>query len=236
MIVNDPNDPYAGQYDEEVVLTVSDWYGRHVWCYITPKGTLTGSRYHNQSLELVRNMLVTTNTQFIPPLPDSIIMNEGANAHINFVEGKTYRIRMISFAAFASAMVHFESHTMQVIMNDASYINEAQAYQLRIAPAQRYDFLISAISRDHGNYPFLVSLDVNRDFSNPSGLAWPHNYTGYLVMDSTQPTTSTDVVAQWQPADDSHFTSLNGSAPYGPVSTTIKLDFQFCRDANNLPR
>lgn len=25
LIVNDPNDPYKGQVDEEIVLTVSDW-------------------------------------------------------------------------------------------------------------------------------------------------------------------------------------------------------------------
>ncbi len=26
LIVHDPNDPYAGKYDEEVILTVSDWW------------------------------------------------------------------------------------------------------------------------------------------------------------------------------------------------------------------
>ena len=26
LIVHDPNDPYVGTYDEEVILTVSDWY------------------------------------------------------------------------------------------------------------------------------------------------------------------------------------------------------------------
>ena len=26
LIVHDPNDPYAGKYDEEIILTVSDWY------------------------------------------------------------------------------------------------------------------------------------------------------------------------------------------------------------------
>ena len=26
LIINDPNSPYAGQYDEEIVMTVSDWY------------------------------------------------------------------------------------------------------------------------------------------------------------------------------------------------------------------
>ena len=26
LIIHDPNDPYAGKYDEERVLSVSDWY------------------------------------------------------------------------------------------------------------------------------------------------------------------------------------------------------------------
>jgi iron transport multicopper oxidase len=26
LIIDDPNSPYAGQYDEEIVMTVSDWY------------------------------------------------------------------------------------------------------------------------------------------------------------------------------------------------------------------
>jgi FtsP/CotA-like multicopper oxidase with cupredoxin domain len=72
-------------------------------------------------------MLSASNTQFLPPFPDGLIVNEGQNANINFVKGKTYRIRLISFSAIASAMVHFDSHTMQVIMNDGSYIRQTQA-------------------------------------------------------------------------------------------------------------
>lgn len=26
MIIHDPDDPYAGQYDQEIVMTFSDWY------------------------------------------------------------------------------------------------------------------------------------------------------------------------------------------------------------------
>jgi len=26
LIIHDTSDPYAGKYDEEVILTVSDWY------------------------------------------------------------------------------------------------------------------------------------------------------------------------------------------------------------------
>lgn len=26
MIIDDPDDPYADEYDEEYILTISDWY------------------------------------------------------------------------------------------------------------------------------------------------------------------------------------------------------------------
>lgn len=29
LIVHDPLDPYAGKYDEEVILTVTDWYAKY---------------------------------------------------------------------------------------------------------------------------------------------------------------------------------------------------------------
>ena len=217
--MQDPQDPYKGQYDEEVILTVSDWY-------------------HSQTIELIQNMEVASNTaQFLPPFPDGIIVNDGTGAQIPFVKGKTYRIRLISFAAFAAAMLHINSHTMQVIMNDGAYVSEAQAYQLRVAPAQRYDFLIQAIDRDNGNFPFLLSLDMNRDYtSDPSQLVWPHNFTGYLVMDPSQPTTAIDEVDSWRPVDDSHFTALDGTCAYGPPTQTIVLNFNFCVDPNGLPR
>ncbi len=182
-------------------------------------------------------MLVASNTQFLPPFPDGIIVNEGRGANISFANNKTYRFRIISFAAFASAMLHFDAHTTQVIMTDASYVKQAQAYQLRIAPAQRYDVLVAGISRDHRNYPFLLALDINRDFANdpPQAVVWPHNYTGYLVMDANG-SYPADVVRVWQPVNDATFAPYDGAAVLAPVDTTITLDFDFCDDANGLPR
>lgn len=194
------------------------------------------NRYHDQTITLVQNMLSPSNTQFIPPIPDSVIINEGGNGTYPFVEGKTYRFRIICVSAFASAMLHFNSHTMQVIMNDASYIQEAQAYQLRIAPGQRYDVLISAIDRDHGNYPFLVSLDINRDYTNTdAGLVWPYNITGYLEMDPGGALPQ-DVVDAWRPVDDSHFLPLDDQGQLGPVGQTMTENFNFCFDKNGIPR
>jgi len=83
LIVHDPADPYAGQYDEELVLTTSDWY-------------------HDSTPVLIQQMLQTSNTQFLPPFPDSLLMNDSQNVTFQFTPGKTYKIDIISMAAFAS--------------------------------------------------------------------------------------------------------------------------------------
>ncbi|KAL2129366.1 hypothetical protein VTI74DRAFT_7903 [Chaetomium olivicolor] len=218
LIVKDPNDPYAGKYDEEHILTVSDWY-------------------HNDSITAVRAMLVPSNTRFQPPIPDSLLVNDGLGLQINVTKGKTYRFRMINFAAFGAAMIHFDSHTMQIITNDGTYIKEHDAYQLRIAPAQRYDFLIQASDKDSGNYPFLISLDLNRDWTNSSEkMTWPHNYTGYLITDPAQPLDKKDVVDKWSPVDDAEFKPYDDAAALGSYDKLIKLDFKFCIDQNGYPR
>ncbi|ORY65291.1 Cupredoxin [Pseudomassariella vexata] len=216
LIIHDPNDPYHGHYDEEVILTISDWY-------------------HSQTIPLVQAMLSPNNTQFRPPIPDNIIVNEGQTSNIQFDIGKTYRVRILNFAALGSAMLHFDSHTMSVIQIDASYVQKQEVYQLRIAPAERYDVLISGIDRDQGrNYPFLVSLDINKDFQvNPQ---WPHNVTGYLITDSKLAIDSVDVVDVWLPFDDAHFVPYDNQPALGPVTKYWELDFDFGLDANGYPR
>jgi iron transport multicopper oxidase len=182
-------------------------------------------------------MLQPSNTQFRPPLPDSIVINEGGSTRIPFHKGKTYRFRMISFSAFGSCLVHFQNHTMQVIMQDGSYVTRAEASQIYLSPGQRYDVLISAADTDSGNYPFLFSLDVNPDFRAPTlPLGFPYNQTGYLVTDPSQNSTSVDVVHVWNPVDSTQFTNPAGEGPLGPVGTSIKLDVSFCFDNNSIPR
>jgi len=182
-------------------------------------------------------MLTTSNAQFAPPIPKNILVNEGLGLNITFVKGKTYRVRIINFAAFGSAMVHFDSHTMQVIANDADYVKKQEAYQLRLAPSQRYDVLISAIDRDNENFPFLVSLDINRDWTNYSStLQWPYNYTGYLTMDKSKGFDKPVVVDKWQPVDESHLQPYDGAKAFDYYDKLIKLDVHFCMDKNKIPR
>ncbi|KAK4104209.1 multicopper oxidase like protein [Parathielavia hyrcaniae] len=217
LIVHDPADPFKGLYDEEHIMSITDWY-------------------HNDSITLVRGMLTPSNTVFRPPFPDTILVNDGQGFEINVTKGKTYRFRIINYAAIAAAMVNFGNLTMGVITSDASYVKNEAVSQLRIAPAQRHDILVTVGDQDAGNYPVLVGLDMNRDWTNSSGLSWQHNYTGHMVLDLSLPLLAAEPVDQWLPADDAFFKPYNDIAAYSPYDKLITLDFSFCLDQNGYPR
>lgn len=156
-----------------------------------------------------------------------MLLNDGQGADYDFEVGKNYRFRIINIGAASSAMIHFDSHDMNVIMNDAAYVEQEIAYQLHIAPAQRFDVIVKAIDRDNRNFGFLVSLDQNRDYTRP-GAAWRTNSTGYLVMDP-EGERRPDVVDVWRPFDDSHFKPLDGGI-LPAADKTFVFNFEHCSD------
>ena len=83
LIVHDSNDPYAGQYDDELILTFSDWYHDQmptlIPYYLSPERNPSGGE----------------------PEPYSALLNDVQNASLYVQAGKTYLVRIISMAAFA---------------------------------------------------------------------------------------------------------------------------------------
>ncbi|KAG4442994.1 hypothetical protein IFR05_001525 [Cadophora sp. M221] len=221
LIVHDPNDPYKGQYDEEIVLTMSDWY-------------------HNRVPGLITTMLSTSNPRAVPPFPNALLLNESTTANFKFTPGKTYKIKMINMAAFASVFIQFDSHPMNIIEIDGSYTVKKEAYQLRLSPAQRYTVLLKAQDSTRRNYAFLASLDMNRDFTNAAvAPVWPFNVTGNIIYDSAKALAPTYVVPKWKPFDDATLVAYDGQALLGPrekVDKEITLDFNFQLDAQGIPR
>lgn len=219
--MQDPNDPYAGQYDEEFVLSVSDWY-------------------HTEVPTLINQMLTTTNTHFLPPFPDALLVNDSSSAQLNFEAGRNYKIRIVSYAAFASVMLQFDSHTMRVVEIDGVYVQKHDAYQIRVAPAQRFTVLLNAQTSIRRNYGFLASLDENRDFSTGgSSNAWPFNITGTIMYDPSKGAPPAFVVPKWSPQDDATLVSLDNQALLGKpdlVDKAITLNFNFGFDSNQIPR
>jgi iron transport multicopper oxidase len=217
IIVHDPTDPYAGQYDEELVLTTSDWY-------------------HDTVPVLLQQLLSPSNTIFLPPFPNSLLMNDSQNIKFKFTAGKIYKIDIISMAAFASTLLQFDSHTMRVIGVDGSYVQKHDAYQIRVAPAQRYTVLLKAKPTTRRNYAFLASLDQNRDYLNDPAPAYPLNVTGYILYDDTKPLPGPYIVNKWSIVNDFTFVALDNQALLGEPDFNIVLDFNFCLESGGVPR
>ncbi|EMR64497.1 putative iron transport multicopper oxidase fet3 protein [Eutypa lata UCREL1] len=216
IVIHDPNDPYIDECDQDILITVSDWY-------------------HSQTPQLVSAMIIPNNTQFTPPRPDSIIVNEGGDGHIPVEAGKTYRFRVINFSALTSTFLKIKSHDMSVIMTDASYVKKQATSVLRISPAERYDFLVTIDKERESNIPFLFALDSNPDYT-AGNASFHFNFTGQLVVDPEGDLTQTVPVDEFDPLDETKLESYDGRESYGPVTKQWVLDFDFCLDNNGYPR
>jgi len=90
IIVNDPKSPYKGQYDDEIVVTVADWYYKEmpglVSHYLDHKANDGGSE----------------------PVPNATLINEAHNIKLHVKPNKTYFIRTINMAAFSQVYLHFD--------------------------------------------------------------------------------------------------------------------------------
>ncbi|KAI8953476.1 Cupredoxin [Xylaria longipes] len=220
LIIHNPQDPYLDDYDADMILTVSDWY-------------------HSQSPELVSQFLQPNNTKFQPPRPNGVLVNEGSDGLIPVEPDKTYRIRVINFSALTAAFVAFNALQMQIIMIDATYVQKSAANQLRVLAAQRYDVLVTVGSSSKQNYPYLIALDTNPDYTVENAsppIAFYHNFTGQLINDFNGNIHGRSAVEQFYPQDDTLLLPFDNQAAFGPVAKQWVLNFDYCKDANGYPR
>lgn len=139
-IVTDPESPYKGKYDEEIVLTLSDWY-------------------HQLPSTLLKRFISYANPTGAEPVPESALMNDTQNIQIKVEPGKTYMFRVINMAAFAPQYLWFENHTMSIVEVDGVYTEPAEASMIYVTPAQRYSFLITMKNDTGANYAIQGSMD-----------------------------------------------------------------------------
>lgn len=125
---------------------------------------------------------------------------------------------------------------MKIVEVDGSYTEPFEASQIRVAPAQRYTVLLNAHSSSEANFAFLAALDINRDFTNAAQSVFPHNITGYIVYDESNPVPEALEIAAWEPADDVTFQSLEGQSLLADPDKSIVLNFTFGIDADGVPR
>ena len=75
--MHDLDGPFKDKYDEEIVLSFSDWY-------------------HDPMRKLLQSFLSVTNPTGAEPVPKSALINDSQNVTVAVQPGKTYMIRMVS--------------------------------------------------------------------------------------------------------------------------------------------
>lgn len=139
-MVHDPDPPYQGSYDEELVLTISDWY-------------------NDQMRPLIAKFLNVTNPTGAEPVPENALLNDTQNLKVAVQPDKTYLFRIINVGAFASQYLWFEGHTMRIVEVDGIYTDPAEAEMIYITSAQRYSVLVTTKDTADANFAFVSSMD-----------------------------------------------------------------------------
>ncbi|KAI9838075.1 MAG: hypothetical protein M1819_006230 [Sarea resinae] len=203
LIVNDPDIPFKDQYDEELVLTLSEWY-------------------HDQMPGLMKTFLNVANPTGAEPVPDSALFNDTQNLQVAVQPGKTYMLRIVSIAAFASQYVWFEGHTMKIIEVDGIYTEPTEADMIYLTPAQRYSVLITTKNDTSTNYAFVGSMDEDLFDTVPKTL--DPNVTGWLVYDDKAELPKPALLEEFNPFDDFTLVPYDHEELYDHVDYSFNLD------------
>ncbi|KAL5394599.1 hypothetical protein PMIN06_000544 [Paraphaeosphaeria minitans] len=205
LIVRDPENPFKEDFDEEIVLSFSDWY-------------------HDLMRPLLASFMSVTNPTGAEPLPKSALINDGQNVTVAVQSGKTYFIRMVNMAAFASMYVWFQGCTMRVVEVDGIYTEATEADMLYLTAGQRYSVLLTIDSNGVTNVPFVASMDEELFDEIPDDLN--ANATGWLVLDSAKELPAPIEIDAFEALDDMSLRPLDSLAALQKVDKTITLDMK----------
>ncbi|KAL7624079.1 hypothetical protein AAE478_005636 [Parahypoxylon ruwenzoriense] len=203
LIVHDPDSPFLGQYDEEKVLTVSDWY-------------------HDQMADLIPAFISKGNPTGAEPVPQAALFNDTQNLKVHVEPGKTYLFRVINIGAFAGQYLWFEGHNMTIVEVDGVYHQPAEADMIYLSTAQRCSFLVTIKNETTTNYAFVASMDTTLFDTLPDDLNY--NVTGWLVYDQAQPLPDPALVDELNPFDDMTLVPYDNQTLFGEPDRVIQLD------------
>ncbi|EMC92270.1 hypothetical protein BAUCODRAFT_126264 [Baudoinia panamericana UAMH 10762] len=203
LVVYDPENPYLGQYDEEVALTLSDWY-------------------HDEMPGLLASFINYKNPTGAEPVPDSALMNDTQNLTFAVQPGKTYFFRLTNIGAFAGQYFWIEGHTMRIIEVDGVYTEPAEADMIYLTAAQRYGFLVTMRNDSSANFAMTGSMDTDLFDTLPPTLN--ANVTGWLVYNNAAPKQSAALLDAFEPFDDFTLIPQDGMSLYEQADYTVSLD------------
>ncbi|KAK7398171.1 hypothetical protein QQX98_012454 [Neonectria punicea] len=181
LIIHDPESPFKGQYDEEIVVSLSDWY-------------------HDEMRVLIPQFLRKGNPTGAEPVPQAALMNETQNLKVPTETSKTYLVRLVNIGAFAGQYFWIEGHNMSIVEVDGVYTKPAEAEMIYLSAAQRCSFLLTTKASSEANFPIVASMDTTLFDVMPDDLDW--NVTGWLVYDEAKALPKPAFVHDFEPYND----------------------------------
>lgn len=203
LIIQDPDSPYAGQYDEERVITLSDWY-------------------HDIFGTLLPGFISYKNPTGAEPVPKAALINDTSDFTMSVEAGKTYLLHLANVGAFASHYFWIQNHTMKIVEVDGIWTNSSDAEMIYIATGQRYTILVTMKNETGTNYPMMTSMDTTLFDTIPSTLNW--NSTGWLVYDASAENPAMPEVDEFNPFDDFYLVPSDSQSALGDPDYSITLD------------
>ncbi|EWG47525.1 hypothetical protein FVEG_07601 [Fusarium verticillioides 7600] len=203
LIIHDQKSPFKGKYDEELVMTISDWY-------------------HDQMQTLIPEFMRKGNPTGAEPVPQAALMNETQDLKVPVQTGKTYFLRLANIGAFAGQYFWIEGHNMTIVEVDGAYTKPAPANMVYLSAGQRCSVLVTTKKDSSTNFPIVASMDTDLFDVLPDDLNW--NVTGWLVYDEEKPLPNPSVVYDFDPYDDMDLVPYDEMARLPEPSRSIELD------------
>ncbi|ODV78902.1 iron transport multicopper oxidase FET3 precursor [Suhomyces tanzawaensis NRRL Y-17324] len=201
-IIEDDDFPY--DYDEEVVLTLSE-------------------HYHKNSDELTPAFLSRYNPTGAEPIPQNILFNETRNNTWKVEPNKTYLLRIVNVGRFVSQFLWMEDHEFEVVEIDGIYVEKNTTDMIYITTAQRYTALVRTKSDTSKNYAFMAAIDETMLDVIPGDLQL--NGTNYIVYDDNNDKPEAVTVDSWEDIlDDFYLKPLSNTTLFDEPDLTVTVD------------
>ena len=162
LIVHDADAYFANDFDEELVITISDWY-------------------HDLLEDLSHEFMSLYNPSGAEPVPNSFLLNDTMNSSIPVKPNTTYLLRLINYGAFVGQYFYIEDHSFKVVEIDGVYTEPVETDMLYISVAQRYAILLTTKDTTDKNYAIVTVVDSTLLDDIPSKLQL--NNTNWLEYD-----------------------------------------------------
>ncbi|CAK9440231.1 uncharacterized protein LODBEIA_P43310 [Lodderomyces beijingensis] len=160
VFIIEDHDNFPYDYDEEVILTLSD-------------------HYHQDSDALIPKFLSRFNPTGAEPIPANFLLNETRNNTWNVEPNKTYLLRIVNTGGFVSQYLWMQDHEFTVVEIDGIYVEQNTTNLLYITVAQRYTVLVTTKDTADENYAMMNRVDIDMLDVIPDELEL--NGTNYIV-------------------------------------------------------